>query len=424
MRALLGTLLLAASLRACAAAQCLDEAGAAVDWWLLLKHPADSGGDGSGTQYVYATSADTSSLKPGKGKVTDADSLLGRQMEGVYSGHDANYVMYNDQTPDGQYSLKYGHSKGFFAYNATNGYWVQHSIPHFPNYQSKGYLYGSGQEKYGQHAFCMTMSPDAINEIADVMRYSNGWVYDHKTDGSLPYVEDIVNGKKISSTGTIMKDVQAAWGVVKLFGKTENFDSGMVPELIAPEVKQTMLVQSWLNGGGPLGPYCPASKFDVFDIRKVALGAGDTHETRYDHSKWAVAKSPDSHWFCGVDNNHVRSQNTRSGLAACVQHPALSGLMRGAVASADTSCQAPAPGPSPPPGPHPSPAPPGPSPPAKSCCLYHDAAGACSAGETCCSGSHKSYQSADSCSKYGGKHKCVWTGGQCVVGNSSELLVV
>ncbi|CAK0885292.1 unnamed protein product [Prorocentrum cordatum] len=262
-----GALLLAAGTWAGAGGQCLDEAGAAVDWWLLLKHPATFGGDGSGTQYVYVTSSDTSSLKPGEGKVTDADSLLGRQIEGVYSGRDVNYVMYNDQTPDGNYSLEYGHSKGFFAYNSTNGYWVQHSIPHFPNYQSKGYLYGSGQERYGQHAFCMTMSPEAINEVAEVMRFSNGWIYDHRTDGSLPNVEDIVTGKNIDMKGTIHKDVQTAWGVVKLFGKTENFDSGMVPELIAPELKQTMLVQSWLNSGGPLGPYCPASQFDVFDIR-------------------------------------------------------------------------------------------------------------------------------------------------------------
>ncbi|CAK0788527.1 unnamed protein product, partial [Prorocentrum cordatum] len=119
-----------------------------------------------------------------------------------------------------------------------------------------------------------------------------------------------------------------------------------------------------------------------------------------------------------------RSQNTRSGLAACVQHPALSGLMRDAAASADSSCQAPAPGPSPPPGPRPSPAPPGPPSPAKSCCLYHDAAGACSAGETCCSGSHKSYQTEKSCARYGAKHKCVWTGGQCVVGNSGESFII
>jgi hypothetical protein len=404
-------------LRSAESLSCLDESGAAVDWWVLVKHPAESGGDGSGTGYVFATSKDSSSLVAGSRDVTDKESLFGKQLAGIYAGNGVNYVFYNDQTPDGKYSLDYGHSKGFFAYDGTSAFWVQHSVPHFPNYAKDGYLYGHGQEKYGQNAFCMTMSPDAIDDVAEVMKYSNGWIYDHKTDGALSNVEDIVNDK-IASSGSIAKDVKTTWGVVKLFGKTEAVNASMVPDIVAPALKQTMLYQSWLNSGGPLGPKCPSSGYDVFDIKSLHVTDDDTHDTKVDHSKWAVAKDPSSSWFCGIDNNHVASQLKRSGLAACALNLALSGLMRGLVAESN-ACGSPAPSPSPP---GPSPSPPGPSP--SKCCHYHDALTACSAGEVCCSGSDAPYKTASSCSRYGAKHNCVWRNSECIVGSVDALVLV
>lgn len=59
----------------------------------------------------------------------------------------------------------------------------------------------------------------------------------------------------------------------------------------------------------------------------------------------------------------------------------------------------------------------GPSPPSPSpsgeCCYYGDAT--CSAGQTCCSGSGKSYVSESTCSRYGSDHGCVWDGSSCFI---------
>ena len=76
----------------------------------------------------------------------------------------------------------------------------------------------------------------------------------------------------------------------------------------------------------------------------------------------------------------------------------------------------PAPGPSPGPGPAPGP---GPSPSGK-CCYYADSS--CSAGDTCCKSGCKdpsscSYTQSGCDGRYGSKHNCQWTGGQCVVGS-------
>jgi len=72
-----------------------------------------------------------------------------------------------------------------------------------------------------------------------------------------------------------------------------------------------------------------------------------------------------------------------------------------------------------------SPSPPSPSPgpspsPSGGCCYYHDAA--CSAGQTCCSGSGRSYESASSCSHYGSKHGCTWDGSTCSIKQASTTV--
>ena len=99
-----------------------------------------------------------------------------------------------------------------------------------------------------------------------------------------------------------------------------------------------------------------------------------------------------------LDNNHVVSQEKRSGLAVCQAVGGVASLLRTAATQVG-SCGAPSP-----------PAPSG------NCCFY--SAASCSAGQTCCSGSGKSYASASTCKQYGAKHGCVWADGTCAIPSS------
>lgn len=327
------------------AISCIDEAGSAVDWWFLSKHP-----DGA---FYSMLSSKESSWMARSALVTDTSSLLGQQMLGIYDGTVPNYVFYNDQTPDGKYSTTYGHSKGFFAYDQDSAFWVQHSIPDFPNYFAEGYRYGTSQEKYGQHAFCMSLSPSSLNSIAGVMKYSNGWIFDHEIDDSLQNVTDIVNGV-VAQSGSVALDVSTGWGTLRLFGKTVDVNSDMLESIVGPNLGLPLLYQSWLNSGGKLGAWCPSSGDDVLDTTAISeLPSSKSHESSHDHSKWAVSQNNSSSWFCGLDNNHVESQFHRSGLAVCLEHKRLSEAMRATILSAD-SCVAPSP-PRPTPVPTPSP---------------------------------------------------------------------
>ena len=374
---------------------CLDETGRAVDWWFMIKHPRYEDkskkvcdGNCEGNTYVYVTSAQPDAWLVGGAPVSSATgSLLGQQSAGIYDGSVKNYVMYNDQLPDGSYSTTFGHSKGWFAYDATSAYFVQHSIPKFPNYKADGYEYGTGQMWYGQHAFCMSLTPKALDQIASVMRYANPQVYDRLiSDPSLDNVNKVVAEDK--SPGTVSTTVDVGWAELTLVGKASAADEDMLDLLVAPLLSETMLSQSWLNSGGPIGGYCPKSGYDVFDILQLKLPPDDTHVTYEDHSKWAVSKAPTSKWWCALDNNHVASQETRSGLAVCSQ-TAVSRLLRSAVGE-EGKCGAPSP-----PGPTPG-----------SCCYYHDAT--CTKGQICCASSGKSYASESTCDKYGAEHHCVW----------------
>jgi len=382
---------------------CIDETGKQVSWWWLLKHPKKDVNDTQdGRDYVYMTS-DTAAkgFQAGSKKVSDPTSLLGQVLQGVYSGSVSNYMFYNDQLPNKSWSQDYGHSKGYMAWDDASAFWVQHSIPKFPNYVKDGYLFGDGQTFYGQHAFCMTLTKDNVDTVAEILKFVNPWVYDHKTDGSLKNVEDILQGKVVKD-GTAVQEMVVPWGTVRLYGKTEVSEDNMLQAVITPDLKLTVLAQSWLNGGDPFGSYCPHSGFNVLDIEQVKLST-ETHDTHKDHSKWAVAKAASSKWMCGLDNNHVHSQLNRSGLAVCMEEVHLSEALRAAAVQVN-ACGGPSPSPTPPPG---------------KCCYYHDKS--CAKGVHCCAETGKPYGSEGSCKKFGGKHGCQWTGSDCVVNGTPPL---
>ena len=78
------------------------------------------------------------------------------------------------------------------------------------------------------------------------------------------------------------------------------------------------------------------------------------HATYVDHSKWAVAGDGRSTNWCALDNNHVQSQLSRSGLAVCSRASGMAALLRGAATEIG-QCVPPPPPPGPAgkcPGPH------------------------------------------------------------------------
>ena len=148
-----------------AAPTCLDDAGAAVEWWMLLKYPENHSPEreGSwGSAYAIATSAEPA-FRPSNNSVRSNFSALFRTLAPLYSTGDGALgaaILYSDQPPNTTwYSATEGHSKGVLAASTVGspGFFLQHSIPRFPAYPMTGYAYGNSQLKYGQHALCLSL---------------------------------------------------------------------------------------------------------------------------------------------------------------------------------------------------------------------------------------------------------------------------
>lgn len=79
------------------------------------------------------------------------------------------YILYNDQDPDGKTVETGGHTKGVVIAGSTGGFWLVHSVPHFPPSPSKKwYSYPHTGRKNGQSFLCVTTSSDHIDVVGKI----------------------------------------------------------------------------------------------------------------------------------------------------------------------------------------------------------------------------------------------------------------
>ena len=64
------------------------------------------------------------------------------------------------------------------AFDQETGFWMVHSVPHFPDYVKNGYGYPRTGHKYGQMFLCMTLNSSVINDVGLQLRYNNPHVHD------------------------------------------------------------------------------------------------------------------------------------------------------------------------------------------------------------------------------------------------------
>lgn len=91
------------------------------------------------------------------------------------------HVAWNDEKPEGQTSSAKAHSKGLIAYDIknTNGFYLVHSIPKYPNFYSNlvDVTIGDSQNIYGQHLGCFTLALRYLDKIALNFLITQPFVY-------------------------------------------------------------------------------------------------------------------------------------------------------------------------------------------------------------------------------------------------------
>ncbi|CAL8092961.1 unnamed protein product [Orchesella dallaii] len=104
-------------------------------------------------------------------------SMVGRTVAKLYvkNVQDAAFLTYNDQPPVGPTINSGGHTKGIIVTSLASGFWLQHSVPHFPlitsNYQ---YTYPATGKSNGQVFHCISFPSsgdvDNLGKILDITK--------------------------------------------------------------------------------------------------------------------------------------------------------------------------------------------------------------------------------------------------------------
>ncbi len=127
---------------------CRNHLNEPVDWFIIYKLPrlpySIDPFIANGTGYIYLdSSASLDQWHFSLENITSSLSLTGLTLGPLYNSKENSYMFYNDQPPNQPFSLIYGHSKGVLAFQdqTQTGFWLVHSVPHFPPTIEQGYGY-------------------------------------------------------------------------------------------------------------------------------------------------------------------------------------------------------------------------------------------------------------------------------------------
>jgi len=365
--------------------------------------------------------------------------------------------------PSNSCSAPWGHSKGVLAWDSKgNGFVMQVTTPDWPGNGNsslprkvQGNTLGCIKDdnaEVSQHFFATVLTADDTESILQALQTASV-----VTDPSNPQLVKLSSGPsslatlarslgKVSTGKTpFMKTLSAkgSGGPIKLLAKPSNLH--VAPwQLVSSKVQSDLRVASWWTYpaieseyGGTPGCW-DSSLSDAKGVEIATTGSWNGKTlglkgglgTDFNHAKLGVSMNGSATLAIMGDMNQQgsfspedricnSSQNGRGGLFFILDdtqlHSDMTSLLKGKSApypGHPTPTPTPTPSPPSPPGPPSPPSPPSPPAPGGACCYYSDSR--CDKGQTCCTGSGKSY-SESSCSKYGPKHHCKWDGSQCII---------
>jgi len=329
------------------ALQCVDEEGQTVEWFVLYKlprHKKDDTEAEAGLGYAYLT---PNSAKHGwtisNLTIDNEHSIPGRTLSPIFKdlqnpSNSLMHLSYNDQPPVGDGPTSFRHTKGVLAFEHDKGFWLVHSVPRFANFSKPEYSFPSSGETYGQTFLCISLrSSESVNSILDQLLYNtpdiNSLNIPPWFKAMYPKVEAVIRGDQEKSHVSFHKTQLRSIGgtLFTSFAKNAKFHRDLYANFVAPELKTSLLVESWVRGSR-LDPWCKG-KYHVenvgelqFPITKV--DEYDFKETK-DHSKWAISKlqeekghsnEVDRNIVCIGDINRMKTQFRRGGGTVCFEN--------------------------------------------------------------------------------------------------------
>jgi len=317
--------------------------GKPVDWFVAYKLPVlDDNGPQfkDGLNFLYADSKSRSWTISDK-KINDPNSAIGATLNQLWTIKDDNkifYALYNDENPYTNKTDSYrAHMKGVLAFDSNNGFWMIHSVPKFLNLKSDKYSYPETGTKNGQSFLCVTFPIASLKTIGIQLQIAQPSVYDYHLPTTVatmfPEISKVVGMKKYTGkTTSSVKTIPSLGGTgFTSFSKNRKFGKDLYGDFVAPELRNSFYVESWLNGAGSdLVSYCNLT-YKTYNLRSVKLDSRFVFNSSKDHSKWAVSTENKTPTVCIGDINRQKSQVSRGGGTVCLNNQVLWGLYRSSV---------------------------------------------------------------------------------------------
>ncbi|KAK2869212.1 hypothetical protein Q7C36_001083 [Tachysurus vachellii] len=318
---------------------CLNEDGQPVDWFIIYKLPRyKKESVGSGVDYMYLDPS-LPNWHMSKHAVNTTEGALGRTLNQLYQRYESNslvYILYNDAPPVLEYVNNSGHSKGALLVDQFQGFWLTHSIPHFPPFPEIGFGYPSTGKLYGQSVQCTTYSSKQFRKISQQLAYINPNTYNCSIPSAyyteMPEMARICAGKTVSVVPRRrLETLMSVKGETFLsFAKSHRYVDDIYAGWIAQTLDTNLLVESWQRKTHQLPSNC-SLPYHVMNIELVCLSKLVTFKSYDDHSKWCVSWGYQAQWTCLGDLNRENTQAWRGGGLICTQNTAVYKAFRSSV---------------------------------------------------------------------------------------------
>ena len=219
-----------------------------------------------------------------------------------------NHMLYNDEPPDGPVHTSSGHCKGVLAWNDHGLGWLIHSIPKWPaRFPHPGPI-PDAECHFGQSFAWITLPIDRLADVARQLRVAGAHVY----SDSRATIAASTAGGACEDTSVI----RLASNLVHV-SKNARWGKDLYDDLIVPYTKTACCVtETWSRPG-------QAPTAHVKRAVSMRWPDGTAYHMHEDHSKIALALSPDDPWVFVGDINAMESQRHRGGGGVLIYDPAL-----------------------------------------------------------------------------------------------------
>uniref|UniRef100_A0A9J7YDY3 deoxyribonuclease II n=2 Tax=Cyprinus carpio TaxID=7962 RepID=A0A9J7YDY3_CYPCA len=319
---------------------CLNEDGQPVDWFIIYKLPIyKMEVKGSGVDYMYLDPS-VMDFQMSKHTVNSSKGALGRTLTQLYSRYTSNgsvYMLYNDAPPELKYPSKYGHTKGVLMFDHSQGFWLTHSVPHFPPFPERNYSYPFTGKYYGQTLLCITYNYTQFPQISWQLAYLNPRMYNCSVPVAfrpdITVMAQICDGKTpaIKNRRSLQKLKSVRGQTFFSFAKSHNYVDDIYTGWVAQALGTDLLVESWLHQAHRLPSNCSLPRH-VMNIDRVRLPGPQMFRSYEDHSKWCVSYAFKDQWACLGDLNRDSGQAGRGGGLICSQSSVIYKAFRQAMA--------------------------------------------------------------------------------------------